>query len=1703
MSSAVALKKKPAESGEQAGKAARPGADPVAAAGMPTYLGGIAGGSASPAFLQRAPLDGPPPLAEEEPLPDGAIQRLPQDPFPAAEDEEETEDKAGASIQAKLEINTPGDSFEQEADRVAEAVTTGAASAPVTSSVGAPAVQRKCASCGGESEDGGTCPSCAAKVQRKESGTATPKQTASVAQAVARPGSGSPIPDSTRAPIESELGQDLSHVRVHEGGDAAAAASSIGAKAFTHGSHIWLGPGQSSSDTALMAHEATHTVQQGSGGGIGPALVQRAPADYQHPEDGTAPQARIDGELESEREEQGERDEDEPVPEIDPAEKRAKAAPLESQAKPDTDRAAQEAPGIAQAAGEVQAEVDSPSEPMVEGQSEAPDASSAEAAPAPAAADPVGEAMAQVSSLPEPEAPEPVEAPPIAQPVDGDGNPLPPEAQAEAMVQATAAMLQVSREAAYGLRRKAKQQRANAIVLRGNLALVDQHVAEAETGLTTAHGHMEVRHEALTEADNAHATSEAKAQTVASEAPGVQAQSEEAQGESSPMASEASDTAAQASANQSSDPDAAAEQQQNSGQMNSVAGDAASMDQATTGTQQRAVQLQDDAAQASEKNAEARSTIDEARSSAEQTDAKLVEMDGQAEQARGELAPLTGTPDAAEAEAQRLDDAAAAADQRVDSMAARLLQVQDQYVSDMGRVPGSETLAEQNEGQAQGAIQRTEDPAAPAPAAAPAAAPAFAPRGYEGRRKVELPTFSMGPPLTEAQRAEQAAAAARAEEARRNRIQAIQDGTYGNFNEMDGLDKAGLALDFMMQDAFASASNIKWPDFSAGSVGTALLNIIDPRGPLNGIMGGLSRVASGTLNLFDMDQWSRDPLGNLLKSAADIATGITVILGSIVALLGVAVAIMAAAIVLSWFTLAPALTPIIAWCTSTGITVGGWTIAVGKLALLFQGLLIIKNIVDVMTAETAEELVVNTEQLGSDFSQVGEIGMQMGTAYLAAKGGPGMLDDIATNGMRTVATQEVLEGLKGAAIEVVTGPDISGVIGVARMAHGVHAHASGGGGGGSTPHGEDGSAPRPADADTSPAAPAPDAAPRPDAAAPDAPVVRNDGGGPPPDAPAPDAPTPNTDAPAAEVRPPAPVEGPPPEPSRPMDTAPPEPPQARSDATGDSDASARTDPGDPTAAPTPSPTVDGGGAVARPDTPDRVPTADAEGGPAPRGGDEGGPAPRPDGEGDSAPRPDAEAPATPRPDGEAEGPRPQDGSDPAAPRTDGEDPASLRESAGSKPMEDMSPAERRAEADQANTAPREDVADPALRDAGFDDVTRLDNDMAYIRSEELGSACRISNTTCGPTDGDGTIPPEGLSGDPPLERAVDAALEDGDGTRMTPTAETGPETNPPRTNESDDRPPTTEVDPNAPRVNETESGDSPREETTQLRPEDEPPQTTTPAPDAVAGGGLTPQREAEIRATTATGNDGAVPRIEATPGRESLTSGAGSLAHKTERWNEYRQRVADGTADSDWSYNRWSNTYDACMRNSSVPTAEARAYGDAEIARASGDPTRIVDTNASGNEVSQSLVGEPPVRRAGESDADFEARQQGYARDRAAAEAEVVAIFRQLEAAKHGDDPYEPAAIPDLVSNPTSRRPDTTIVSRGVDDPIPLLPQRRQIEYKTGDISRTDDILMEVARDIALVRRGHAVEWVVGPGSSLSGPLRQVLRENGITIIDL
>jgi Domain of unknown function (DUF4157) len=65
---------------------------------------------------------------------------------------------------------------------------------------------------------------------------------------------------------EARLGHDLSHVRIHRDGEADQAARSIGATAFTFGSHVVFGRGSyaphGESGQRLLGHELAHVVQQ-------------------------------------------------------------------------------------------------------------------------------------------------------------------------------------------------------------------------------------------------------------------------------------------------------------------------------------------------------------------------------------------------------------------------------------------------------------------------------------------------------------------------------------------------------------------------------------------------------------------------------------------------------------------------------------------------------------------------------------------------------------------------------------------------------------------------------------------------------------------------------------------------------------------------------------------------------------------------------------------------------------------------------------------------------------------------------------------------------------------------------------------------------------------------------------------------------------------------------------------------------------------------------------------------------------------------------------------------------------------------------------------------------------------------------------------------------------------------------------------------
>lgn len=81
-------------------------------------------------------------------------------------------------------------------------------------------------------------------------------------------GGGQSIPEGVRGKMEQGFGADFSGVRVHTDSTSDSLNRSVGAKAFTQGSDIFFKSGafqpESSDGQQLLAHELTHTIQQGA-----------------------------------------------------------------------------------------------------------------------------------------------------------------------------------------------------------------------------------------------------------------------------------------------------------------------------------------------------------------------------------------------------------------------------------------------------------------------------------------------------------------------------------------------------------------------------------------------------------------------------------------------------------------------------------------------------------------------------------------------------------------------------------------------------------------------------------------------------------------------------------------------------------------------------------------------------------------------------------------------------------------------------------------------------------------------------------------------------------------------------------------------------------------------------------------------------------------------------------------------------------------------------------------------------------------------------------------------------------------------------------------------------------------------------------------------------------------------------------------------
>jgi Domain of unknown function (DUF4157)/Integrase core domain len=170
-------------------------------------------------------------------------------------------DRAGSArplhVQRKLTVGTPDDPLEQEADRsAARAAGTDVRAAALPVSV----------------------------MSRAAVPGVRPRPTTQLDSRIASTSGGRPLPGTVRRDMETTFDADFSAVRLHDSQQDRTDTESIGARAFTHKHHIWLGRNRRADDRGLLAHELTHVIQQGTG-------VQRTTTGRT----GTRPEATVGG----------------------------------------------------------------------------------------------------------------------------------------------------------------------------------------------------------------------------------------------------------------------------------------------------------------------------------------------------------------------------------------------------------------------------------------------------------------------------------------------------------------------------------------------------------------------------------------------------------------------------------------------------------------------------------------------------------------------------------------------------------------------------------------------------------------------------------------------------------------------------------------------------------------------------------------------------------------------------------------------------------------------------------------------------------------------------------------------------------------------------------------------------------------------------------------------------------------------------------------------------------------------------------------------------------------------------------------------------------------------------------------------------------------------------------------------------------------
>jgi hypothetical protein len=847
-------------------------------------------------------------------------------------------------------------------------------------------------------------------------------------------GGGESMEPGVKSQMESGFGRDFSSVRVHKDSNAVQMNKNLNAKAFTNKQDIYFNQGEyapgSTAGKQLLAHELTHTVQQGSSGnGVQklekPERTVIAEPKPANPHDGSTVKGLTDSKIKNDpdfdedapKSKSAMTEEDKKKAKPDKGKVRAKNAEVQesgdAKVKPDRGGKAKEKSEVQKE--QIKTQVNKKPKTAEGKKGKGKNSKKENLSEAGAAAQKSKQALANAKEIVIPEKPEPFKHPTIDGPVDSEGQPLPRKPDVDTQVRGLGYIGEMLRDYAYRAKKYAMEKIMFAFGLEASLEKQKEDFANAKEGTQKIKEHTEGRKEINEKSKGALKESEDKQQFVAEKAPEMSQEAGKGMSDSGDLAKESSEKAEKAKSEIPEDEDARKDAEKQSAEMNESSDGSEKLNKGIEGAKDRSDQYMKDAQFALGKNAESGAQITETQGILAETGKRISEMEAKNEQSKVKLEEATPGPETIRKASERT---AQSSDQLIEAsyvMELEINDIQTNYFAGMKSIESKEV--------AQKRIEEEEKESAKAQATPDelqvmelagldepqqkerveamdeseqkkvestmdkmiTLAPDNGTDASEGKRfevKTGLNEAIMGEPEADPRAPE----IGKVDAERVSRLGGVLDIADKNMVFLSVEEKAMLADKLVGESITDGIKNINILQIGKGMI----QGMIDPRMALTGAIDGFEKMLGGFANIGNWEAWKKDPLGNLLQIGADIATGLAMIFSSVLGIAAIIMALMVAITIISWGFALPVTGPVMTWM-GTVMTYAGWgAIISGALSVYYNSLAYIKNLYDASTAETSRELFGNVGEMKQNATDGFTGAMAIVEGIGAAKMGPAL-----------------------------------------------------------------------------------------------------------------------------------------------------------------------------------------------------------------------------------------------------------------------------------------------------------------------------------------------------------------------------------------------------------------------------------------------------------------------------------------------------------------------------------------------------------------------------------------------------------------------------------------------------------------------------------------------------------------------------------------